>query len=101
MSVAVQLPVAAALVLARVDAAIVKRVGLVPSGGCVEWVRIEGAQCTHPSPSRECGTICSDDSKPYMILVALIKGFQKHEGLAIIRARGEGWRARNIHRTVY
>ena len=29
-------------------------------------------------------TTCSDDSKPYMILVALVKGFQNHMGLAII-----------------
>ena len=34
-------------------------------------------------------TTCSDDSKPYMILVALIKGFQNHIGFAIIRASGE------------
>ena len=31
-------------------------------------------------------TTCSDDSKPYMILVALIKGFQNHIGFAIIQA---------------
>ena len=38
-------------------------------------------------------TTCSDDSKPYMILVALIKGFQNHIGFAIIRASGEEWQA--------
>ena len=34
-------------------------------------------------------TTFSDDSKPYMILVALIKAFQNHIGFAIIRASGE------------
>ena len=34
-------------------------------------------------------TTCSDDTKPYMILVALIKGFQNHIGFAIIRASDE------------
>ena len=34
-------------------------------------------------------TSYSDDSKPYMILVALVKGFQNHIGFAIIRARSE------------
>ena len=34
-------------------------------------------------------TTCSDDSKPYMIRVALIKAFQNHIGFAIIRASGE------------
>ena len=34
-------------------------------------------------------TNCSDDSKPYMILVAHIKGFQNLIGFAIIRANGE------------
>ena len=34
-------------------------------------------------------TTCSGDSKPYMILVALIKGFQNHIGFAIIREIGE------------
>ena len=33
-------------------------------------------------------TTCSEHSKPYMILVALIKGFQNHIGFAIIRASG-------------
>ena len=36
-----------------------------------------------------CLTTCSDDSKPYMILVALIKGFHQQLGFAIIRASGE------------
>ena len=36
-------------------------------------------------------TTCSDDNKLYMILVALIKGFQNHIGFAIIRASGEEW----------
>ena len=34
-------------------------------------------------------TTRSDDSKPYMIRVALIKGFQNHIGFAIIRASDE------------
>ena len=34
-------------------------------------------------------TTCSDGSKPYMILVALVKGFQNHIGFATIRATGE------------
>ena len=34
-------------------------------------------------------TTSSDDTKPCMILVALIKGFQNHMGFAIIRASGE------------
>ena len=34
-------------------------------------------------------TNCSDDSKPYMILVALIKGVQNHTGFTIIRASSE------------
>ena len=34
-------------------------------------------------------TTCLDDSKPYMSIVALIKGFQNHIGFAIIRASGE------------
>ena len=38
------------------------------------------------------------DSKPYMIIVALIKGFHKHIAFAIIRASSEGWQARNFHR---
>ena len=42
-------------------------------------------------------TTCSDDSKLYMIIVALIKGFQNHIGFAIIRASGEEWRARKRH----
>ena len=40
-------------------------------------------------------TTCSGDSKPYMILVALIKGFQNHMGFVIIRASGEEWLARD------
>ena len=32
---------------------------------------------------------CSDDSKPHMILVALIKGFRNYIGFAIIRSSGE------------
>ena len=39
-------------------------------------------------------TTSSDDTKPSMILVALIKGFQNHIGFAIIRASGEEWQAR-------
>ena len=39
-------------------------------------------------------TTCSDGSKPYMILVALVKGFQNHIGFATIRATGEEWQAR-------
>ena len=34
-------------------------------------------------------TTCSDDSKPYMILVALVNGFQNHIGFAMLRASGE------------
>ena len=34
-------------------------------------------------------TNCSDDSKLYMICVALIKGFQNHTGFPIIRASCE------------
>ena len=37
---------------------------------------------------------CSDGSKPYMILVALVKGFQNHIGFATTRATGEEWQAR-------
>ena len=37
-------------------------------------------------------TTCLDIYKPYMILVALIKGFiQNHIGFAIIRASAEEW----------
>ena len=39
-------------------------------------------------------TTCSDDSKPYMILVALIKGCQNHIGFAMIRASSEECQAR-------
>ena len=39
---------------------------------------------------------CSEHSKPYMILVALIKGFQTHIGFAIIRATGQEWQARDF-----
>ena len=35
-------------------------------------------------------THCLYDSKPYTILVALIKGFQNHIGFAIIQAESEG-----------
>ena len=34
-------------------------------------------------------TTCSDRSKTYMILVALVKGFQNHIGFATIRASDE------------
>ena len=40
-------------------------------------------------------TTSLDDTKPYMILAALIKGFQTHIGFAIIRASGEEWHAGN------
>ena len=33
-------------------------------------------------------TTCSDDSKPYMILVALTKAFQNNVGFAIYRPSG-------------
>ena len=41
------------------------------------------------------------DSKLYMILVALIKGFQNHIGFAIIRASGDEWQARNDQNSPY
>ena len=40
-------------------------------------------------------TTRSDDTKSYMILVALIKGFQYHIGFATIRASGEEWQTQN------
>ena len=38
---------------------------------------------------------CSDDGRPYMILVALIKAFQNRIGFAIIRAFGKEWQRRD------
>ena len=46
-------------------------------------------------------TTCSEHSKPYMILVSLIKGFQNHIGFAIIRASGEECQARDHQRGLY
>ena len=47
--------------------------------------------CTHLAGRRQLLflTNCSDDSKLYMICVALIKGFQNHIGFPIIRASCE------------
>ena len=46
-------------------------------------------------------TTSSDDTKPYMILVALIKGFQNHIGFAIIRASGEEWQVRDTRKGLF